>query len=306
MIEMIEITEKIEKSKEKKNAVVFAHYFQRTEIMDIADVVAGTYGLIKASIESDAECIVFCGVDFMAEASAIMNIDKEILAPAKQMPCALANQLTVKELSKAKEKNPRAETLIYMNSDTKTKALADCICTAGNALQIVERMDHNSPILFGPDHGLSHYIRERTTKEIISIPDQATCPVHNKITLNHLIAAKEKHPNAKIITHPECHPTIQEVADCISSTGGMIQYCKESNNDTFLVAAEAGLSDALRREIPEKTFYPVSTGAICGAMKIPTVSKVLDTLENQKHIVTVPPEIAMNAKEAIDRMFTLS
>ncbi|MCK4347261.1 MAG: quinolinate synthase NadA, partial [Thermoplasmatales archaeon] len=267
---------------------------------------AGTYGLIKASIESDAECIVFCGVNFMVEASAIMNPDKEILAPAKRMPCALAKQLTVKELEKAKEKKPEAETLIYMNSDTKTKALADCICTAGNALQIVERMDHNSPILFGPDHGLSHYVRERTTKEIISIPDQATCPVHDKINLNAVMKAKETYPDVKMVTHPECHPGIQKVADYIGSTGGMIQYCNDSEDDMFLVAAEAGLSDALRREMPQKTFHPISKKAICGAMKIPTVSKVLDALENQKHIVTVPPEIAMNAKEAIDRMFTLS
>jgi quinolinate synthase len=298
--------EKIEKLKEKKNAVVFAHYFQRTEVMDVADVIAGTFGLIKASMENDADCIIFCGVDFMAEASAIMNPDKEILAPAKRMPCALANQLTVKELEEAKEKNPEAETLIYMNSDTKTKALADCICTAGNALEMTERMDHNSPILFGPDHGLSHYVRERTTKEIISVPKQATCPVHDKINLSSVIKAKEKYPNVKIVTHPECHPGIQKVADYIGSTGGMIQYCNDSKNDTFFVAAEAGLSDALRREMPQKTFHPISKKAICGAMKIPTVAKVLDALENQKHKVVVPSEIATNAKMAIDRMFELS
>jgi quinolinate synthase len=300
------IIERVKRLKKEKNAIVLAHNYERPEVIDVADVTGGSIGLLTAAMETSADIIVVCGVDFMAETAAILNPDKKVISPIQDVVCPLARQLSKEDLLDAKRKNPDAKVLLYMNSSTETKALADCVCTAGNAVKIVETMDGGSPILFGPDHALSYYVTKRTEKEIISITDHGMCPVHHKITVKDTVKAKEAHPGAKIIAHPECIPEVQDYADYLGSTGGMIEFCKNADATEFLVADEVGLIQMLERQVPDKTFYPVSNNAFCRAMKKTTLASIEEALKNEKHEVVVPPEIAADARRAVERMFELA
>lgn len=298
--------ERIERLKREKNAVILAHNYVRPEVVDVADVTGGSIGLLTAAMETNADIIVVCGVDFMAETAAILNPDKKVIAPVRNVICPLARQLSKEELLEAKRKNPDAKFLLYMNSSTETKALADCVCTAGNAVKIVETMDGDSPILFGPDHALSYYVTKRTEKEIITIPDHGMCPVHHKITVKDLVKAKEAHPGAKIIAHPECNPEIQDHADYLGSTGGMLNFCADADATEFLIADEVGLIYMLEKQVPDKSFYPVSNNAFCRAMKKPTLASIEEALKKERYEVVVPHEIAADARRSIERMFELS
>lgn len=300
------IIERVERLKREKNAIILAHNYERPEVIDVADVTGGSIGLLTAAMETSADIIVVCGVDFMAETAAILNHDKKVISPIQDVVCPLARQLTKEDLLEAKRKNPDAKVLLYMNSSTETKALADCVCTAGNAVKIAETMDGGSPILFGPDHALSYYVAKRTAKEIISITDHGMCPVHHKITVKDMIKAKEAHPGAKIIAHPECTPEVQDYADYLGSTGGMIEFCKNADATEFLVADEVGLIQMLERQVPAKSFYPVSKNAFCRAMKKTTLASIEEALKNEKHEVVVPHEIAADARRAVERMFELA
>ncbi|OEU49581.1 MAG: quinolinate synthase, partial [Desulfuromonadales bacterium C00003096] len=296
----------IERLKREKNAVILAHNYERPEVLDVADVTGGTIGLLTAAMETTADIIVVCGVDFMAETAAILNPDNKVIVPVQNVVCPLARQLSKEELLEAKMKNPDAKVLRYMNSNTETKALADCVCTAGNAVKIVETMDGSSPILFGPDHSLAYYVTKRREKEIIGIPDHGMCPVHHKITVKDMIKAKDAHPGAKIIAHPECTPEVQDYADYLGSTGAMINFCKDADATEFLVADEVGLINMLERQVQGKSFYPVSDNAFCRAMKKPTLASIEKALKKDRYEVVVPHEIAADARRSIDRMFELS
>jgi len=300
------IIERIERLKREKNAIILAHNYERPEVVDVADVTGGSIGLLTAAMETSADLIVVCGVDFMGETAALLNPDKKVIAPVKNVVCPLARQLSKKELLDAKRKYPDANVLLYINSSTETKALADCVCTAGNAVKIAETMDGSSPILFGPDHALSYYVTKRTAKEIISIPDHGMCPVHNKITVKDIVNAKAAHPGAKIVAHPECNPEVQDHADYLGSTGGMLKFCADADATEFLIADEVGLIHMLERQVPAKTFYPVSNTAFCRAMKKPTLVKIEEALENERYEVVVPREIAVDARIAVERMFKCS
>jgi len=300
------IIERIERLKREKNAIILAHNYERPEVVDVADVTGGSIGLLTAAMETSADLIVVCGVDFMGETAALLNPDKKVIAPVKNVVCPLARQLSKKELLDAKRKYPDANVLLYINSSTETKALADCVCTAGNAVKIAETMDGSSPILFGPDHALSYYVAKRTAKEIISIPDHGMCPVHHKITVKDIVKAKAAHPGAKIVAHPECNPEVQDHADYLGSTGGMLKFCADADATEFLIADEVGLIHMLERQVPAKTFYPVSNTAFCRAMKKPTLVKIEEALENERYEVVVPREIAVDARIAVERMFKCS
>ena len=304
--ERIERIERIEKLKREKNAIILAHNYERAEVRAVADTVGGSSGLTEAASEASADMIIVCGVDFMAEMAAVLNPDKKVLSPVRNAVCPLARQLSREELNEAKKENPRAEVLLYMNSLANTIALADCVCTAANALQIAETMGGDSPLLFGPDHCVSYYIRKGTGKEIITVPERGFCPVHYKISLVDLMKAKEMHPGAKVVAHPECRPEVQDHTDYLGSTGGIVRFCKESDAGEFLVAADVGLSSMLRNEAPDKTFYPVSEATICARMKMPTLAKVEEALVTEKFRVTVPREIADAARIPIERMLGLS
>ena len=295
----------IERLKDEKNAVILAHNYQRPEIQDIADFVGDSLELSQKATKIDADMIIFCGVDFMAETASILNPDKKVLIPDLGAICPMAQQLETEELLDAKRKYPDAEVVLYVNTLAEDKAYADCICTSANAAQIVDLMDSNL-ILFGPDSNLAHYVRQRTSKEIISIPEYGLCPTHHQITVADLADVREKYPKAKLVVHPECIPEIQEAADHIASTSGIVRYCKASAEKEFLIGTEVGMLHRLEKEIPGKRFYPLSRYAVCPHMKMHTLEKVERALETEEPDITVRKGVADKAREAIERMLELS
>lgn len=298
-------TKNIERLKDGKNAVILAHNYQRPEIQDIADFVGDSLELSQKAIKTDADMIIFCGVDFMAETASILNPGKKVLIPDLGAICPMAQQLETEELLDAKRKYPDAEVVLYINTLAEDKAHADCICTSANAAQIVDLMDSDL-ILFGPDSNLAHYVRHRTSKEIISIPEYGLCPTHHQITVADLMDAREKHPEAKLVVHPECIPEIQESADHIASTSGIFRYCRASAEKEFLIGTEVGMLHRLEKEIPEKRFYPLSIYAVCPHMKMHTLEKVERALETGEPEITVRKGVADKARKAIERMLELS
>ncbi|RZN39235.1 MAG: quinolinate synthase NadA [Methanosarcinales archaeon] len=304
--EQTEQIERIERLKQEKNAIVLAHNYERAEVRAVADVVGGSSGLTRAANNTSADMIIVCGVDFMAEMASVLNSDKKVITPVQNVICPLARRLSRNDLNMAKKENPGAEVLLYMNSLADTIAMADCVCTAANAIPIAGAMGGDSPIIFGPDYGVTYYLRKRTEKEIITLSANGFCPVHHTILPADMIHAQELHPAAQVVAHPECRPEVQDRADYIGSTSGIARFCKESAETEFLVAADVGLSTMLRNEAPDKTFYPISEATICERMKAPTLAKVEEALVTERFQVTVPKEIADAARIPIERMLELS
>jgi quinolinate synthase len=302
---MKEHAESVERLKRKKNAIILAHNYQRAEVQDIAEFVGDSLELARKAMETTSDIIIFCGVDFMAETAAILNPDKKVIIPDKGAICPMAQQLFAKDLLIAKREYPDAEVVLYVNTLAESKALADCICTSANAQEIVKAMDA-STILFGPDRNLAYHAQKTTSKLIIPVPEYGLCPSHHQIVMADLIKAKEAHPRAKIIVHPECIPEVQDCADYIASTSGMVKICKEVEDEEFLIGTEVGLLHRLEKEAPEKKFYPISTTAVCPQMKMHTLENIEEALEKEKPEVVIEKEIIEPARKAIERMLEIS
>ena len=290
--------------KRKKNAIILAHNYQRPEVQDIAEFVGDSLELARRARDTSADIIIFCGVDFMSETTAILNPHKKVIIPDVCAICPMAQQLPREVLLAAKRAHPDAEVVLYVNTLAESKALADCICTSANAREIVRAMNA-STILFGPDRNLAYYAQKATKKQIIPVPEHGNCPTHHQIALEDLIKAKEAHPSAKIVVHPECIPEVQDRADYIASTSGMVKICREVEDEEFVIGTEIGLLHRLEREAPGKKFYPLSTTAVCPQMKMPTLEKIEEALEKEKPEVVLPPEIMEKARKPIERMLAL-
>ncbi|OFV68357.1 MAG: Quinolinate synthetase A [Candidatus Syntrophoarchaeum caldarius] len=301
----MQIIESIANLKEEKNAIILAHNYVRGELQDIADVVGDSLELARSASATDASVIVFCGVDFMAETASILNPDKKVLIPDIGSICPMAQMLMVEDLIEAKKAHPDAKVVLYVNTLAEAKVHADCICTSANADRIVNAMESDT-ILFGPDINLGNYVRKHTDKKIIPVPAYGLCPTHHQITLSDLIKAKKAHPGAEVVVHPECVEEVQDMADQIASTSGMVKYCKHSDADEFLIGTEVGLIYRMKKEMPDKKFYPVSESAVCPQMKMHTLEKVERALREEIFEVKVPEMIQKEAIKPIMRMLDLS
>lgn len=299
------LQKEIIKLKEEKNAIILAHNYQTGDIQEIADFMGDSLELcIKTSEIEDKDLVVFCGVDFMAETAAILNPDKRILIPDTQAECPMANMLPADEIKKAKKRYPDAAVVLYVNTLAEAKAEADILCTSSNAVKIVESLDADK-ILFGPDMNLASYVSRFTDKEIIPIPEGGHCYVHKMFT-GEIFFLREKYPDAEILVHPECNPEIQEMADYVLSTGGMMKHVAESSKDTFIIGTEVDMVTRLRRENPDKTIIPALSEAICETMKLHTLEKVKNSLLNEEFVVKVPEDTADKARGAVERMIEVS
>ena len=297
--------ERIEELKRKKNAIILAHNYQRAEVQDIAEFVGDSLELARIAMDTTADLIIFCGVDFMAETAAILNPHKKVIIPDVCAICPMAQQLPQEVLRAAKSEHPDAEVVLYVNTLAESKALADCICTSANAQEIVGAMDAPT-ILFGPDHNLAYHAQNGTSKTIIPVPEHGNCPSHHQITLEDLMKAKDAHPNARIMVHPECIPEVQDRADYIASTSGMVRICKAVEDEEFLIGTEIGLLHRLEKEAPGNKFYPLSNTAVCPQMKMITLEKIEAALEHEQPEVVIPPGIMEKARKPIERMLALS
>ncbi|OGB87990.1 quinolinate synthase [candidate division WOR-1 bacterium RIFCSPLOWO2_02_FULL_46_20] len=296
---------KIQKLKKERNAVILAHNYQLPEVQDIADYTGDSLGLSIEASKTRAEVIVFCGVNFMAETAAIISPGKKVIVPEINAGCPMADMINVEKLKELKNKHPKAKVVCYVNSGADIKAESDICCTSANAAEMVDSLKDAKEIIFVPDKFLGHYISTRV-KDKKFILWQGFCPTHAKILPEHIKAAKEEHPDAEVLVHPECRPETIALADQALSTGGMLKYVKKSGGKEFIVGTEVGMLYPLQKESPVKRFYPALEQAICPNMKMTNMEKVLWSLEDMKTEVQVPKEIADRARLAIDRMLSVS
>jgi quinolinate synthase len=299
----MDLTKKILQLKKEKKAIILAHNYQRPEVQDIADYTGDSIELSrKAMQEKDAKLIVFAAVDFMAESAAILNPTKKVLLPCTGARCPMAQMLTVDEIRRAKAKYPGAPVVLYVNTLGACKAEADICCTSANAVEVVQSLKADT-ILFGPDKNLAEYVIEKTGKTLIPIPANGFCPTHLLFQPEDVQVLKMQHPNAEVIVHPECSTEMRAVADFIGSTSKMCKYAKESSCKEFIVGTEDGIMHRLRKENPTKTFYIAYEGAVCPNMKLTTLERIYASLNEEKHVVTVPEAVANKARASLERMF---
>ena len=297
------LTDKIQKLKREKKAVILAHNYQRPEIQDIADYVGDSIELSrKAMLEQEAEIIVFAAVDFMAESAALLNTAKKVLLPSLGARCPMAQMLTVDEIKRLKVHYPDAPVVLYVNTLASSKAYCDICCTSANAVEVVNSLDANT-ILFGPDRNLAEYVAEKTGKTLIPIPEWGFCPTHVLFQPEDVIVLKQQHPDAVVMVHPECSSEVRRTADFVGSTSKMCLYARETPAKTVIVGTEQGLLHRLRKENPKKQFILAYADAICPNMKLITLDRVYSSLNYEKNVVKVPEPIARKARIALERMF---
>jgi quinolinate synthase len=290
----------IEKLKTEHNAVILAHNYQPAEIQDLADFRGDSLGLSVKAAETDAEKIVFCGVRFMAETAAILSPQKTVLLPDKLAGCPLADMITAEQLRELKTKHPDAMVVCYVNSSAEVKAESDYCCTSANAVEVVNSLPKDKPIIFVPDQHLGRFVSERTGRELILWPGY--CHVHVVITEQDIKNAKAKHPDAVVMAHPECTEPVKDLSDQLLSTGQMLRYAHKSDAKEFIIATEIGMIHALKKQNPQAEFIPATEKAVCPNMKRITLEKVFWSLQDMQYKVTVPQDIRTKAKKAIDRM----
>ncbi len=297
------LTDRIQKLKEEKDAIILAHNYQVGEVQDIADFVGDSLQLSIEASKVTNSIIVFCGVHFMAETAKILNPDKMVLLPDSNAGCPMADMITADQLRELKSQHPGAVVICYVNSTAEVKALSDICCTSSNAIKVVESVPDDKDIIFIPDKYLGSYIQEKTGRKMIFW--NGYCPTHIRINARQIIELKKKHLDFEVIVHPENTPEVIEIADRVESTGGMLKYIKESDNKSFIIGTEVGIIHRLKKENPDKQFIPAFDKAICPNMKLTDLEKVLWSLEGEETKIEVPEDIAVKARSAIARMIAL-
>ena len=299
---MKNLVEEIAELKKARNAVILAHNYERPEVQDVADYTGDSLELARKAASVKADVIVFCGVTFMAETAAILNPDKIVLIPDPTAGCAMADMITGAQLRELKAQHPGAAAVCYVNSTAEVKAECDICVTPGNAEKVMATFPKDREIIFVPDQHLGTHVADKFGVKYILWP--GCCPIHAQITAKQIADARAAHPGAPVLVHPECAKEVRDAADQQLSTGGMCAYVKTAPETEFIVGTELGILHRLQNENPGKTFHPVGD-VICPDMKKTTLEKVRDSLANLTTRVTVPSDVAIRAKRAIDAMLEI-
>ncbi len=300
----MDVLKEIEQLKKQKNAVIFAHFYCPSEVQEIADYVGDSYFLAKKAKEIDEKTVVFCGVNFMGESVKILNPEKKVLMPDLTADCAMAHMASVEKIEKLRREYPDLAVVCYINSSAELKRASDVCVTSSNALKIVARLE-NKNIFFIPDGNLGRFVKEKVTDKNIILND-GCCPVHAKIEREQLLKMKAAHPEALVLTHPECREEIVKNSDFIGSTADIIKFAKESKAKEFIICTEEGVSYPMQRDNPDKKFYFVTDDFICKDMKLNTLDKILHVLKTEENEVFVDLELAKAAMKPLDRMLELA
>lgn len=294
--------------KKKLNAVILAHNYQVGEIQDIADYVGDSLGLAQQAAKTSAEVIVFCGVHFMAETAKILNPNKIVVLPDKDAGCSLESSCPGPKLKALQDTNPNFYTVTYINCSAEVKALSDVICTSGNAVKIVNAAPKDRDLLFVPDENLGSWVMEQTGRPMTLW--KGNCYVHVEWTHASISRIRRDFPNAPLVAHPECPKAVRMLAEEVCSTEKMVTYCKQAKSPQIIIATEAGMLHRLQKECPDKHFIPAPTDNCrcneCRFMKMNTLEKVLDCMENLGPQVELSPEIIQRARLPIERMLEIS
>ena len=304
------IIKEIEALKKEKNAIILAHYYQTSDIQDIADFIGDSLALSQEAARTSADIIVFAGVKFMAETAKILSPGKKVIIPDLLAGCSLADSCKKEDFEKFILDNPGRTVITYVNTTADIKALSDIACTSSNARQIVESLPEDEKIIFGPDRNLGNYIKSLTGRDIL-VWDGA-CHVHEQFSLEAILKLKNENKGSKIIAHPECEKPVRLVADYIGSTSGLLSFIKKDPGEIFIVATEPGIIYQMKKAEPGKTFIPAPPkDSTCGCsecsfMKLITLEKIYKSLKFEEPEVTVDPSIIERAAVPIRRMLEIS
>ncbi len=297
----MDMLSEIRRLKRDRDAVVLAHNYQLPEVQDIADFVGDSLGLGIQAAGTEAKVIVFCGVHFMAETAKILSPGKTVLLPDMESGCPMADMVAAENVLALRERYPDATVLCYVNTSAEVKAVCDLCCTSANAESMVrDIMRKGRTVIFVPDKHLAGYAAEATGCDII--PWKGFCPTHVKILPENVLAAKDLHPDAVVLAHPECTSEVRRLADRVLSTEAMCGYASEAKADEFIIATEVGIIHRMALENPGKRFYPASELAVCPNMKRNTLEKVLIALQDMRHEITLERETMHRARQCIRRM----
>jgi quinolinate synthase len=305
----IDLFAEIEKLKKEKNAIILAHYYQEPDIQDVADYIGDSLGLAQYAEKTTADLIVFAGVHFMAETAKILNPSKKVLLPDLKAGCSLSDSAPPPLFKLFKDKHPGYKVITYINCSAGIKALSDIICTSSNAQKIVESLPADQPIIFAPDKNLGAYINKQTGRNMVLW--NGACMVHEIFSLEKITKLKIRHPQAKVIAHPECEEPVLKIADFIGSTTGLLKFSIQDKATTFIVATETGILHQMQKASPEKTFIPAPPDNSCACndcphMKLNTLEKLYLCLKYEQPEILMDEDLRLAAKKPIDEMLKIS
>ncbi|MEK7774054.1 MAG: quinolinate synthase NadA, partial [Deltaproteobacteria bacterium] len=283
----------------ERDAIMLAHNYQRDEVQEIADVTGDSLALSQAAAGSASKVIVFCGVHFMAESAAILSPQKTVILPRMDAGCPMADMITPEDLIREKDKRPGVPVVAYVNTSAAVKALSDICCTSANAVSVVNSLAQDKVYMI-PDRNLSHYVSLSVKKKMEWW--DGFCPTHEKLKPEEVLKAKAENPGAVFVCHPECNPEVVLLADHVCSTSGMYKYARATPAKIIIVGTEMGILYRLKKENPDKGFIMPSRSLICPNMKLTALEDVVESLMEMKNVVTVPEDIRVRAKAALDRM----
>ncbi|MFO7873820.1 MAG: quinolinate synthase NadA [Bacteroidales bacterium] len=295
-----DIIKKIDAARKASNATILAHYYQIPEIQDIADHVGDSFALSRLATEVPADVIVFCGVDFMAESAKILSPQKKVLLPVKDAGCPMADMATAEEARHLKQQYPEAALVSYVNSTTEVKAESDLCCTSANAVNVIRTLP-NKQIIFMPDKNLGAYAAYHIPEKEFILFD-GYCPPHEEVMAIDVKLARDNHPDATLLVHPECRPEVREAADFIGSTSQIIKHAGESDHQSFIIGTEEGILHPLQKQYPDKTFYMLTDHFSCYNMKKTNLQHLLQSLETGKHEVEIDDDLMDRARKPLMRM----
>lgn len=295
--------------KQEINAVILAHYYQDSDLQDVADYIGDSLGLAQQAVNCQADVIVFLGVHFMAETAKILNPDKQVLLPDLNAGCSLADSCPPDAFAKFKAQYPDHLVISYINCSAAIKAMSDIICTSANAVKIVQQIPPDQPIIFAPDRNLGRYIIEQTGREMVLW--QGTCMVHEIFSERKLIELKHRYPTAEIIAHPECEPNVLRHAQFIGSTTGLLKYVQKSERHSFIVVTEPGVIHQMQKAAPDKEFIPAPPENncacnLCPHMRLNTLEKLYLTMKYRRPEITMDEDLRQRALLPIQRMLLMS
>jgi quinolinate synthase len=305
----LDLFAEIEKLKKEKNAVILAHYYQDADIQDIADYIGDSLGLSQQASKTDADIIVFAGVHFMAETAKILSPQKKVLLPDLNAGCSLADSCNPEDFAAFKALHPDHTVISYVNCSAAIKALTDIVCTSTNAVQIVESLPESEKIIFAPDKNLGAFIKKKTGRNMLLW--NGACMVHEIFSLEKIVRLLEKHPEAKLIAHPECEEALLEKAHFIGSTTALLNYAKNDEAKEFIVATETGILHQMMKSAPGKTFIPAPPNNSCACndcphMKLNTLEKLYICLKYETPEIVMEEELIKKAEVSIKRMLEIS
>ncbi|MBP6795282.1 MAG: quinolinate synthase NadA [Saprospiraceae bacterium] len=305
----IDLISEIKKLKKEKNAVILAHYYQESEIQDIADYIGDSLGLSQQAAKTEADIIVFAGVHFMAETAKILSPHKKVLLPDLKAGCSLADSCPPHLFRKFKEKYPDHIVVSYINCTAELKTLTDICCTSTNAMHVINSIPEDQKIIFAPDINLGKYLVKKTGRDMVLW--NGSCMVHEIFSLEKITKLKERHPKAKFIAHPECEPHILEMADFIGSTTGLLKYTISDSAEEYIVATEAGILHQMELKSPHKKFYPAPPNNQCACNECPhmkrnTLEKLYVCMKYELPEIILPEWVIKEGRACIDRMLEIS